>query len=222
MNFRKMAEQKIDELSGKITKEESSVENVDLVLEGLDDVSVEDNFEFEIIEENTIESDVEKNYSFVNDSMQQLFDGYLGEKSETPNPLEYGPNATYRNLKEGIVYKKGPDNLWEVFLQDGKHGRNGQSVGSGIGVNEAKLIIDNKVSNGLNLVQSLPTSSSISLGSSVLANNGAFATMTLSGWLGCLGVYNSDSELPLSGVAPGSWAISLSPNGPHISVNGGA
>lgn len=77
----------------------------------------------------------------LNNSTIDLFDGYLGEQKEIPNPLEYGPNATYRNLSEGKVYRKNSENLWEVFLQDGKPGKQGQSLGSGVGVEEVKRLI---------------------------------------------------------------------------------
>ena len=76
------------------------------------------------------------------EQVQNLFDGYLGEQREVPNPLEYGPNATYRNLREGVVYKKGPDNLWEMFVKDGQNGKQGAAGGSGTGVNEVKQIVN--------------------------------------------------------------------------------
>jgi hypothetical protein len=145
MNFKKMAEQKIDELSGKIVPEKVVEDNyVDIVLEGLD----EDSYLEENIEENIeieIDSDDDFSKTIEDDNLQiveDLFDGYLGETSEVPNPLDYGPNATYRNLREGIVYKKGPDNLWEVFLKDGQTGKQGMAGGSGVGVNEVKKIIE--------------------------------------------------------------------------------
>ena len=47
--------------------------------------------------------------------IQELYDGYIGEKNFIPNPYEYGPNATYRNVNEGIVYKKNDQNLWETY-----------------------------------------------------------------------------------------------------------
>ena len=122
MNFKKLAEQKIDELSGKINITNSfGVKPIKFVLD--------ENF-------NAPDVDVE----LITEEPENLFDGYLGEQKEVPNPLEYGPNATYRNLREGVVYKKGPDNLWEVFLQDGKPGKQGQSIGSGVGVEEVKKI----------------------------------------------------------------------------------
>lgn len=74
---------------------------------------------------------------------KDLFAGYLGELNEAPNPLEYGANATYRNLREGIVYKKGQDNLWEVFVKDGAPGRQGPAApGGGCGVAEVRREID--------------------------------------------------------------------------------
>lgn len=93
--------------------------------------------EIELVEDLELEfpEEVEK------EQVQNLFDGYLGEQREVPNPLEYGPNATYRNLREGIVYKKGPDNLWEIFVKDGQNGKQGArgaSVGSGTGVEEVR------------------------------------------------------------------------------------
>lgn len=71
MNFKKLAEQKIDELSGKNSSKEYDNDSVDLVLEGLDEElsenSSEETFELEL---DDIDS---KEYS------QELFDGYLGE-----------------------------------------------------------------------------------------------------------------------------------------------
>jgi peptidoglycan/xylan/chitin deacetylase (PgdA/CDA1 family) len=162
MNFKKLAEQKIDELSGKITPEQimENAENdsVDLVLEGLDEIisenvtsndSEEDSEEMliELIpSEDTAENSVENSVEQMPRIKKDLFAGYLGELSEAPNPLEYGANATYRNLREGIVYKKGPDNLWEVFVKDGAPGRQGQAApGGGCGVQEVKNIVENRI-----------------------------------------------------------------------------
>lgn len=82
--------------------------------------------------------DIEDNSEEVDQKIEQLFDGYLGEKNFDPNPLEYGPNATYR--KNGTVYKKSIDNLWETYLQDGKQGPKGSAGGSGTGVQEVQKI----------------------------------------------------------------------------------
>ena len=151
MNFKKLAEQKIDELSGKTSKKDSENDSIDLVLEGLDEeLSLENN-------EETFELDLnEDDFEFSSEQskkvqVENLFDGYLGEKSETPNPLEYGPNATYRNLREGVVYKKGPDNLWETFVKDGVAGRNGQSApGGGCGVAEVTKIATDIITTNQN------------------------------------------------------------------------
>lgn len=95
---------------------------------------------------------------------ESLFDGYLGEQKEAPNPLDYGPNATYRNLREGVVYKKGQDNLWETFVKDGQPGKQGNS-GSGLGVQEAtRLIISTVNSMQLSGVSSSATDWSNILG----------------------------------------------------------
>lgn len=162
MNLKKLAEQKIDELSGKITPEQiienAENESVQLVLEGLEDeLSLVENTE-EKEEELSIELISED--SSLEDSLsntlepqtpkvkKDLFAGYLGELNEAPNPLEYGANATYRNLREGIVYKKGPDNLWEVFVKDGAPGRQGPSApGGGCGVTEVKNIVENRITS---------------------------------------------------------------------------
>ena len=140
MNFKKLAEQKIDELSGKKTPEKIiDKDSVELVLEGLD----EDHSEKTL---NEAEQDFE--LEFDEETVENLFDGYLGEQKDVPNPLECGPNATYRNLREGVVYKKGPDNLWETFVKDGTPGRNGQaSPGGGCGVNEVNSIVNAAISN---------------------------------------------------------------------------
>jgi len=80
--------------------------------------------------------------------IQELYDGYIGEKNFIPNPYEYGPNATYRNINEGIVYKKNEQNLWEAFVKDGKPGVQGPRgfAGGGTGVEEVKRIVSDVVS----------------------------------------------------------------------------
>lgn len=73
---------------------------------------------------------------------------YLGEHHSAPNPLEQPINTFYRNINEGVVYIKR-DQLWEVFLKDGKNGSQGpqgQAGGSGAGVREVQTLIDNAVS----------------------------------------------------------------------------
>lgn len=158
MNLKKLAEQKIDELSGKITPEQimENAENdsVQLVLEGLEDeLSLVENTEekeeelsIELISEDSSLEDSQKPYR--PRIKKDLFAGYLGELNEAPNPLEYGANATYRNLREGIVYKKGPDNLWEVFVKDGAPGRQGPAApGGGCGVTEVKNIVENRITS---------------------------------------------------------------------------
>lgn len=163
MNLKKLAEQKIDELSGKITPEQimenAENESVEIILEGLDEITSkieeEDSEELsiELISEDNFGEDSEENDIELSQEPQprikkDLFAGYLGELSEAPNPLEYGANATYRNLREGIVYKKGPDNLWEVFVKDGKPGRQGPSApGGGCGVQEVKSIVENRITS---------------------------------------------------------------------------
>lgn len=157
MNFKKLAEQKIDELSGKTSRNVPSKnvesDSIDLVLEGLDEElslveNNEETFEFDL-DEDELEFSSEQSKK---EQVQNLFDGYLGEKSETPNPLEYGPNATYRNLREGIVYKKGPDNLWETFVKDGQNGRAGQAApGGGCGVSEVTKIATDVVLTNPNI-----------------------------------------------------------------------
>jgi len=148
MNFKKLAEQKIDELSGKIPGKIDDVDSIDLVIEGLDEEIdqeesvVAEDISIELVDD---ELDIEKSEEKNEIQPVELFDGYLGQQKDVPNPLEYGPNATYRNLREGIVYKKGPDNLWEVFVKDGQNGKQGQSLGSGVGVEEVKRIISENV-----------------------------------------------------------------------------
>lgn len=73
---------------------------------------------------------------------------YLGEHHSAPNPLEQPINSFYRNINEGIVYIKR-DQLWEVFLRDGRNGSQGpqgQTGGSGAGVKEVQSLIDNSIS----------------------------------------------------------------------------
>jgi hypothetical protein len=74
------------------------------------------------------------------DKVEQIFDGYLGEKNFDPNPLEYGPNAMYR--RNGTVYRKSVDNLWEAYLKDGSPGPRGAAGGSGVGVQEVVRLIE--------------------------------------------------------------------------------
>lgn len=120
---------KSENVSPKKTMEKDDVE---IVLEGLD-------------EELSLEHSLEPSLPRIK---KDLFEGYLGELSEAPNPLEYGANATYRNLREGIVYKKGPDNLWEVFVKDGTPGRPGQSApGGGCGSQEVAKIVENRITS---------------------------------------------------------------------------
>ena len=124
--------------------EEKYVKNVDENIDVVNSSAKQKNYKtVELVEDVDLEfssKEVQK------ETTQNLFDGYLGEQREVPNPLEYGPNATYRNLREGVVYKKGPDNLWETFVKDGQNGRNGQSApGGGCGVSEVKSIIVEKV-----------------------------------------------------------------------------
>ena len=125
----------------------SKKDDVDLVLEGLDEISMVKNTDKESEEiEIVLEDEVEIYQEQLPKIKKDLFEGYLGELNEAPNPLEYGANATYRNLREGIVYKKGPDNLWEVFVKDGTPGRPGQSApGGGCGVTEVKNIVENRL-----------------------------------------------------------------------------
>lgn len=121
-------------------------DDVDLVLEGLDEESSEElseDFGIELPEDTSLEDSLENVDQNKPRIKKDLFAGYLGELNEAPNPLEYGANATYRNLREGIVYKKGPDNLWEVFVKDGAPGRQGPPApGGGCGVAEVRKEID--------------------------------------------------------------------------------
>lgn len=107
--------------------------------------------------------------------VEQLFDGYLGEKNFDPNPLEYGPNAMYR--RNGTVYRKSVDNLWETYLQDGKQGPKGSASGSGIGVQEAKLILQDNLLTTLN---SLPEIQDISATESIITTKGRITLPTVS------------------------------------------
>ena len=95
-----------------------------------------------------LNSDVKINESENIEHIQNLYDGYIGERNFVPNPYEYGPNATYRNINEGIVYKKNSENLWEAFVKDGKPGIQGPRgfVGGGTGVEEVKRIVSATIS----------------------------------------------------------------------------
>lgn len=144
MDFKKLAQDKLDKISGfKSNTDESEFDNI---LEGLD-LEIES---VRKIDENQIELDLDDELDFEpvsksNDQqIQNLFDGYIGEKNFVPNPYEYGPNATYRNVNEGIVYKKNSENLWEAFVKDGKSGQQGPRgfAGGGTGVEEVKRIIN--------------------------------------------------------------------------------
>lgn len=130
-------------------KKNPEKDDVDLVLEGLSEIieTIHEKDVAEIVlEDISLEDDTENSLETLEIIKKDLFDGYLGELNETPNPLEYGENATYRNLREGIVYKKGPDNLWEVFVKDGEPGKQGQSApGGGCGVSEVKNIVENRL-----------------------------------------------------------------------------
>ena len=96
----------------------------------LEDLDLDDELDFEPVSKSN------------DQQVQNLYDGYIGEKNFIPNPYEYGPNATYRNINEGIVYKKNEQNLWEAFVKDGKVGAQGPRgfAGGGTGVEEVKKI----------------------------------------------------------------------------------
>lgn len=119
--------------------------------------------------------DEEIPYNHREEETIQLFDGYLGEKNFDPNPLEYGPNAMYR--RNGTVYRKSVDNLWEVYLQDGKQGARGAAGGSGIGVQEAKLILQDNLLTALN---TLPEIQDISASESIITTKGRITLPTVS------------------------------------------
>ena len=112
-------------------------------------VLVEDkNLDIDVVEEidvlNNVESIVENEDLEVQTSSML----YLGEHHIAPNPLEQPVNSFYRNINEGIVYVKR-DQLWEVFLRDGKNGSQGpqgHSGGSGTGVKEVQQIVNDAVS----------------------------------------------------------------------------
>ena len=151
MDFKKLAQDKLDKISGfKSNTDESEFDDI---LEGLD-LEIEN---VRKIDENHIELDLDDELDFEpvsksNDQqIQNLFDGYIGEKNFVPNPYEYGPNATYRNVNEGIVYKKNEQNLWEAFVKDGKSGQQGPRgfAGGGTGVEEVKRIANDLIANAL-------------------------------------------------------------------------
>jgi len=131
MDFKNLASKIIDDVSGiKSTETSKHVEEND-ILEGLDlDFS-------ETVSKNLSEDfDLDIEEIEPEQKVEQLFDGYLGEKNFDPNPLEYGPNAMYR--KNGVVYRKSVDNLWEAYLKDGAQGPRGAAGGSGVGVQEVR------------------------------------------------------------------------------------
>ena len=151
MDFKKLAQDKLDKISGfKSNTDESEFDDI---LEGLD-LEIES---VRKIDENQIELDLDDELDFEpvsksNDQqVQNLFDGYIGEKNFIPNPYEYGPNATYRNVNEGIVYKKNSENLWEAFVKDGKSGQQGPRgfAGGGTGVEEVKKIATEIVTSAI-------------------------------------------------------------------------
>ena len=97
MDFKKLAQNKLDEISGfKSINEDVEVDDL---LEGLD-LEIES---VRKIDENQIELDLDDEMDFEpvsktnHQTSQNLFDGYIGEKNFIPNPYEYGPNATYRS-----------------------------------------------------------------------------------------------------------------------------
>lgn len=134
MDFKNFASKIIDDVSGiKSTETSKNVEEND-ILEGLD-LDFSEN-EYKDLSEDfdlDIDDEIPEERS---QKVEQLFDGYLGEKNFDPNPLEYGPNAMYR--KNGVVYRKSVDNLWEAYLKDGSPGPRGAAGGSGVGLNEIK------------------------------------------------------------------------------------
>lgn len=129
MNFKKEAENIFDKLGYK--PKYDLEESFDLVLEGLE-------LDVKEIKENEIKLDVSDDTSdeFDHIEKEEIKDGYLGEMNYAPNPLEYGPNATYRH--NGTVYRKDINNLWEVYLKDGQQGPRGFAGGSGVGLQELK------------------------------------------------------------------------------------
>lgn len=158
------------------------------------------------------------------DTSLELPNGYLGEMNYDPNPYEYGPDATYR--KEGTVYKKSVDNLWEVYLRDGKQGAQGPkgfAGGSGVGVQEARSIAieiatsaisgitssNNQIDRYLTISQILNLNS-VS-GTFMYPSDKLTAKLIYDGskWNGNYGIYTSLSSLETltsSSIAVGSYA----------------
>ena len=129
MDLKNLIRKIIDDASEIKSSEISKHSEVNDILENLD-VDVSEEYSKDLSDDLEIEElEPEQN-------VEQLFDGYLGEKNFDPNPLEYGPNAMYR--KNGVVYRKSVDNLWEVYLKDGSPGPRGAAGGSGVGLNEIK------------------------------------------------------------------------------------
>jgi len=196
MDFKNLASKIIDDVSGiKSTETSKHVEEND-ILEGLDldfseTVSKDLSEDFDL----DIEDEIPEERS---QKVEQLFDGYLGEKNFDPNPLEYGPNAMYR--KNGTVYRKSVDNLWEVYLKDGAQGPRGVAGGSGVGVQEVKRIISETVS-----VSGTGASTWEQLTNKPIASTNTSGVLTSSDW----NKFNNKADL--SAVSATDWSNLLGP-----------
>jgi hypothetical protein len=84
-------------------------------------------------------------YNVTEEEQEQYGFDYIGEFSYEPNVEAYKINTTYRNSYSNTIYIK-TKNGWEVFLKDGRDGKNGQS-GGGLGFSDVNNLIDEKLKN---------------------------------------------------------------------------
>lgn len=105
--------------------------------------------ELNIVLDSLFEEESETFEEKIEQVQKEMKDGFIGGFKSAPNPYEYGSKAEYRNLTEGIVYKKNLENLWEAYIKDGKDGATPKvwPTGGGLGDKDVKKIIDESITN---------------------------------------------------------------------------
>lgn len=171
---------KFAEYFGDVIKENDSKisENVtdtelDIILEGFEVEDLNESFS-KLVEEETFEDKVEQ-------VKVALKTGFIGSFKDVPNPNEYGDGAEYRNLKEGIVYKKNAQGLWESYIKDGKDGQTPRTWPTGGGVGDKDVI--KMIANGsISEITILSGASSINPANSIVeavANTNSYLQIEL-------------------------------------------